>query len=255
MIDLDELPSPTKPPEQEPISSGHLQAQAHPSQLNIDLVRMARHAFPNVSPAFIDLLLKQGKTLGTQASNGNSSLSPNEQRSQAFFVQPKASTQVLDIEGDTSETTSVNSTPSNSTDAAEKCQTVRTLLTNTPSSQEKSEIQSSSPPIVLEVSMESDQLDNLAQGETSDISSSPTPPIVLDVLLASDQLENAAPEETDADSSLPTPPVAQEQTTPSDQQVNPATQEKLNVSSSPTPPTVKELQNSSSHQGKTGKTG
>lgn len=55
-IDLDELPSPTKPLQQS--------AQTDQNQCNsTDFAKMSRHTFPNVPPAFIGFLLNQGDAL------------------------------------------------------------------------------------------------------------------------------------------------------------------------------------------------
>ena len=61
MIDLDELPSPTKPLQEPILTQG--------TQPNSDLMRLARNAFPNVSPSFIGLLLNQGNARGNSQEN------------------------------------------------------------------------------------------------------------------------------------------------------------------------------------------
>lgn len=116
MIDLDDLPSPTKPV-QEPFSH-----QAHQSPSNNDLFRMARNAFPNISPGFIDLLLKQGNAQGSQAQN--------VQGSQAS---PQENTQAVDTEGESTDKklASADNVTSNSASAAENS-TLRTLLVKSP---------------------------------------------------------------------------------------------------------------------------
>ena len=114
MIDLDELPSPTKPM-QEP-------HQAHQSRSNNDLFRMARNAFPNISPGFIDLLLKQGNAQGSQAQNVHGSQ-----------ASPRENTQAVDTESESTDEklASADNITSNSASAAENS-TLRTLLTKSP---------------------------------------------------------------------------------------------------------------------------
>lgn len=161
MIDLDELPSPTKPM-QEPLSH-----QAHQSRSNNDLFRMARNAFPNISPGFIDLLLKQGNAQGSQAPNVPGPQAPNLHGSQALNVHgsqasPQERTQAVDIEGESSDekVASADNIPSNSASAAENS-TLRTLLAKSPT-----EVQSlRTPPIVEEVSTASNQPGNPVQEE------------------------------------------------------------------------------------------
>lgn len=116
MIDLDELPSPTKPM-QEPFSH-----QAHQSRSNNDLFRMARNAFPNISPGFIDLLLKQGNAQGSQAQNVHGSQ-----------ANPKENTQAADTVGESTDEklASADNTTSDSASAAENS-TLRTLLAKSP---------------------------------------------------------------------------------------------------------------------------
>lgn len=68
MIDLDELPSPTKPLQEPILTQG--------TQPNSDLMRLARNAFPNVSPSFIGLLLNQGNARAN--AEGTSSKDENK---------------------------------------------------------------------------------------------------------------------------------------------------------------------------------
>lgn len=202
MIDLDELPSPTHPGQETMV---HLRAQAHQSQSNVDLVRMAQHAFPSVSPAFINVLLNQGTSQGAQelsaqsshVSNTHDSQSPKEHRSQSSTAQCKANSEALDIDVNSSESNADDSTPSKNADATQKNMKVKKAVVNTPS-QEQTELQSSSPPIIVEVSLGSDQLDLSSQQETTGVSLSPTRPLVVDVSGASDELANSASQETDA---------------------------------------------------------
>ena len=141
MIDLDELPSPTKRM-QEPFSH-----QAHQLRSNNDLFRMARNAFPNISPGFIDLLLKQGNAQGSQAQNVHGSQ-----------ASPRENTQAVDTEGESTDEklASADNMTSNSASAAENS-TLRTLLAKSPT-----EVQ---PPIEEEVSTASDQPSDSVQGE------------------------------------------------------------------------------------------
>ena len=196
MIDLDELPSPTKPM-QEPVS-----LEANQTRLNNDLVRMARNAFPNISPQFIKLLINQGGAQVTQASNAHGSQSPSAQAphapnasgsqthnthlSQASSVRPQASTQVVNIEGDSSgdKKASVDNTSSNSTSTAKNSQTSETQPSRSPSSEEQP---SPTRPVVLDVIMVSNEADKPAPQETADVSSSRTPPTVQDVSTTSNQ--------------------------------------------------------------------
>ena len=137
MIDLDELPSPTKPL-QEPFSH-----QTHQSPSSNDLFRMARNAFPNISPGFIDLLLKQGNAQGSQALN--------VQGSQAS---PQESAQAVDNGGESTDEKVVgaDNIPSNSASAAENS-TLRTLLAKS-----HTEVQPScTPPTEEEVSTASNE--------------------------------------------------------------------------------------------------
>lgn len=236
MIDLDELPSPTKPM-QEPLS-----LQAHQAHLNNDLVRMARNAFPNISPQFIEMLINQGGARSSQAPNAaNSQASmahgfqaPNAQGSQAptvhgsqeSSVRPQASTQIVDIERGLSDKkgSSVDNTSSNSTSTAKNSQELRALLANSPSDQQTAEAQSA-----------------------------PNPTIVQDVIMVLNQTGNPAPQETADVSSSPTPPTEQDVSSASGHSDNPAQQETANVRSSPNPPTGNELSSSPSPQGEAGK--
>ena len=206
MIDLDDLPSPTHP-ERESIS--HLRAQAHQSQSNADLVRMAQHAFPSVSPAFINVLLKQGNSQEAQKSDAqgshktitHGSKSPNEHRSHSSTAQSKANSEALDVDiNSSSETNVVDSTQSKNGDAAVNNVKVKKVVAKTPN-QEQIDLQMSSPPIIVEVSLESDQLDQSSQQEKTGVSLSPTQPLVVDVSVASDELENSASQGADAASS------------------------------------------------------
>ena len=105
MIDLDELPSPTKPMQEPFLHEGNQ------SRSNNDLFRIARSAFPNISPGFIDLLLKQGNAQGSQASH-------------------QENTQAVDNDGESidEKVACADNIPSNSASAAE-ISTLRTLLT------------------------------------------------------------------------------------------------------------------------------
>ena len=138
MIDLDELPSPTKPM-QEPFSH-----QMHQSRSNNDLFRMARNAFPNISPGFIDLLLKQGNAVhGSQAS-------------------PQESTQAEGTDGEPPDekVACADNIPSNNASAAEDS-TLRTLLAKSPT-----EVQPvSTPPNEEEMSAASNQPSDSAEEE------------------------------------------------------------------------------------------
>lgn len=204
MIDLDDLPSPTHP-ERESIS--HLRAQAHQSQSNADLVRMAQHAFPCVSPAFINVLLNQGNSQEAQESDAqgshktitHGSKSPNEHRSQSSTAQSKADSEALDVDINSSETNVVDSTQSKNGDAVNNVK-VKKVVAKTPN-QEQIDLQLSSPPIIVEVSLESDQLDQSSQQEKTGVSLSPTRPLVVDVSVASDELEISASQGADAASS------------------------------------------------------
>jgi len=113
MIDLDELPSPTKPM-QEPFL--HRGSQ---SRSNNDLFRIARSAFPNISPGFIDLLLKQGNAQGSQALTVHGSQASHQENTQA-----------VDNDGESTDekVACADNIPSNSASAAE-ISTLRTLLT------------------------------------------------------------------------------------------------------------------------------
>ena len=145
MIDLDELPSPTKPM-QEP--SSH---QTHQSHSNNDLFRMARSAFPNISPGFIDLLLKQGNTQGSRALSVH-----------GHQANPQESTQAENTEGESTNerVASADNIPSNNASAAENS-TLRTLLAKSPA-----EVQSSStPPIEEKVPIASNQPSDSVQEE------------------------------------------------------------------------------------------
>lgn len=274
MIDLDELPSPTKPM-QAPFSVSHLQPQANQPHMTNDLVMMARHAFPNVSPEFIGLLLNQGNAQGSQALNAHISQAPNAHGSQASSVRPQASTQVLDVEDDSREenVASEDKTPSNSTSTTENSNSLRTLLAKSPSCPETANLptppmvqdpaarepldvsSSPTPPIAQDVAMASDKPENPAQQETAEVQSVPTPPIVQDLTMASDHTDKEtaevqslptppivqdvpAQQETPAVRSSPTPPIVQDESAASDQ---PAQQKIPEVRSSPTPPIAQEL--------------
>lgn len=213
MIDLDELPSPTKPM-QEPYS-----LQTHQTRLNNDLVRMARNAFPNISPGFIELLINQGGAQSSQDPIAHGFQAPNAHGSQESSVHPQASTQVVDIEG-----ASVDNTSSNRTSTAKNSQELRALLANSPSGQ-----------------------------ETAQAQSTPNPTIVQDVIMVLNETGNSAPQETADVSSSPTPPTVQDVSNASDQPNNPAQQETATVRSSPNPPTGNKQRNSPSPQGEAGK--
>lgn len=228
MIDLDELPSPTKPM-QEPVS-----LEANQTRLNNDLVRMARNAFPNISPQFIKLLINQGGAQVSQASNAQGSESPSAQGpqapnasgsqtqnthlSQASSVRPQVSTQVVNIEGDSSgeKEASGDNTSSSSTSTAKNSQTSETQPSRSPSSEEQP---------------------------------SPTRPLVLDVVMVSNEADNPAPQGT----SSPTPPTVQDVSTASNQPDDNQITETAKVRSSPTPPIVNELRSSPSPQGEVAK--
>ena len=252
MIDLDELPSPTKPM-QEPFS-----LQAHQTHLNNNLVRMARDAFPSISPEFIKLLINQGSAqssqdpnvAGSQAPIAYGSQAPIAHGSQASSIRPQASTQVVDIEGDSS--ANVDKTSSNSTSTT-KNSALRMLLANSASGQGTAEVESTPTTIVQDVIMVLNQPDNPAPQETADVSSSPTPPTVQDVSTASNQPDNPAQQETADMSSSPTPPTVQDVSTASNQPDNPAPQDTTKVRSSPNPPTVNALRSSPPPHGETSK--
>ena len=145
MIDLDELPSPTKPM-QGPLS--HQTQQSHSSN---DLFRMARNVFPNISPGFIDLLLKQGNAQGSQALNVH-----------GHQASPQESTRPEDTVGESTDgkVASADSIPSNNASAAENS-TLRTLLAKSPA-----EVQTSSTaPIEEEASTASNQHSDSVQEE------------------------------------------------------------------------------------------
>ena len=77
-----------------------------------------RNAFPNISPGFLDLLLKQGNAQGSQALNVHGS---------------QESTQAVDNGGESTDekVASADNIPSNSASVAENS-TLRTLLAKSP---------------------------------------------------------------------------------------------------------------------------
>ena len=201
MIDLDELPSPTKPV-QEPIP-----AQANQANLSNDLVRKARNAFPNVSPAFIGMLLNQGNAHRNSQGSQTSS-------------NPQTSTQSGD-----KEVASSNSGLSDSTPVAENSQTLRGLLATSQPAQEIAEVSCSpTPPVGQDLEMVPDKSDT-----------SPTAP-VLQGGTSLDQPGNPTQRHKAEAPSLSTPPSGHDGTTPSDKLDNPAEQDEAEKSSSITPP-------------------
>lgn len=232
MIDLDELPSPTKPV-QEPV-----QAQGNHSN---DLVRMAQHALPNLSPAFIGLLLSQGNARGNSQGNMRGDLRENARGSQDSSVPLQASAQDGDKNVESSDVTvaSSSNTQSDSTRTAENIEMVKALLAANPRAQEIALGSSSrTPPVIQDETTAPDKNDTL-----------PTPPVVQGGTI-SDQADNLAQQEKDNEASLPNPPFVLDGKS-ANQPENPG-QKEMFKSSSPTPPMVKEGGNSPSLQGEGG---
>lgn len=225
MIDLDELPSPTKFA-QEPV-----QAQGNQSNFT-DLVRMARSAFPNLSPAFIGLLLNQG--------NAPKDARENVPDAQASATSPQASATVSvnvqdgDQKDESCERTSISNTDIES--AAENSQTLRGLLAKSLAAQEKGEVSSShSESIEQSVDMFPDECGN-----------SPSPSIVQGGTTL-DKPDNQAQQEKAEVSAEPTPPLVEDGK--SSEQRESQDREKGPKSPSPTPPTVKQGRGSPAPQG------
>ena len=232
MIDLDELPSPTKPAQEA------LQAQGNQSNFT-DLVRMARSAFPNLSPAFIGLLLNQGNAQkdarenvpDAQASTAGSQASAASSQASATV---SANVQDGDQRDESCEGTSINNTDIES--AAENAQTLRGLLAKSSAAQEKAEVSSSlSESIEQSVDMSPDECGN-----------SPTPPIVQGGTTL-DKPNSQSQQEKAVVSAEPTPPLVQDGK--SSAQPESQDREKGPKSPPPTPPTVKQGRGSPAPQG------
>ena len=225
MIDLDELPSPTKPA-QDPV-----QTQGNQSNFT-DLVRMARSAFPNLSPTFIGLLLNQGNAPKEAQENV-----PDAQASAAgsqASATLSANVQDGDQKDGSCEGTSIRNTDIES--AAENSQTLRGLLAKSSAAQEKGEVSSSpSESIEQSVDMSRDECGN-----------SPSPPIVQGGTTL-DKPDNQAQQGKAEVSAEPTPPLVQDGK--SSEQPESQDREKGHKSPSPTPPTVKQGRGSPAPQG------
>ena len=116
MIDLDELPSPTKPLQEAVLAQG--------TQSNSDLMRLARNAFPNVSPSFIGLLLNQGNA----RANAEGTSSKDENKTAEATDATVASSNKTSVTGNT----------------ADKVQTLRRLLAPHPAGKQVTD-ESASP--------------------------------------------------------------------------------------------------------------
>ena len=149
MIDLDELPSPTKPLQEPTLTQG--------TQPNSDLMRLARNAFPNVSPSFIGLLLNQGNARGNSQENARA----NEEGTNSKDENKAAEA--------TDATVASGNKTSETGNTADNVQTLRGLLAPDPAVQDGSLV--SSPKVEGEAS---------PQRPVADQKPSPTPPVVND---------------------------------------------------------------------------
>ena len=168
MIDLDELPSPTKPLQEPILTQG--------TQPNSDLMRLARNAFPNVSPSFIGLLLNQGNARGNSQENARENARANAEGTSSKD------------ENKTAEATDATVPSGNKTsetgNTADNVQTLRGLLAPDPAGKRVND-ESASPtsPTVQDGSIVSSPK---VEGEASpqrpvtDEKPSPTPPVVND---------------------------------------------------------------------------
>lgn len=244
MIDLDELPSPTKPM-QEPI-------QPQGNQSNSDLVKMARHAFPHVSPSFIGLLLNQGNPRGSSRGNvfGNAHGTQDLQTSSQEGNKKVEASDVTVASG--------NKKTPESASTAENSQSLRGLLAPNPSAQQVSEMSTPhAPPVVQDVTMDADKRDILTlfapipQDETSSQKQEMDGKTSGQVE-ASDQLVSQRGGKTDrqkSESYSPTPPTVKEVRNSLVSQGEDSVNTEGTKSSSPTPPIVKEGNNSLAPQG------
>ena len=152
MIDLDELPSPTKQVKES--------VQAQDSQSNfVDLVRMARNSFPSLSPEFIGFLLNQGNAIGNSQQNVRGNTRESVPDSQDSSVALSANTEDGDKNVESCDATSDSDTTENS-------ETLRGLLAHNTAPQEIAEI----PPSPTHPTVQNEEV---APDETV---TSPTPP-------------------------------------------------------------------------------
>lgn len=174
MIDLDDLPSPTKQVK-EPV-------RAQDTQSNfVDLVRMARNSFPNLSPEFIGLLLNQGNARGNPQQNVRGNTRESVPDSQACSGTLSANTEDEDEKVESCDGTS-------SSNSTESSKTLRGLLAKNAASLEIAEIPSSpTRPTV--------QNEEVVPDETV---TSPTPP--------TEQERTTSDSQQDKASSSPSPP-------------------------------------------------
>lgn len=164
MIDLDELPSPTKPLQEPILTQG--------TQPNSDLMRLARNAFPNVSPSFIGLLLNQGNARGNSQENARA----NEEGTSSKDENKTAEA--------TDSTVASGNKTSETGNTADNVQTLRGLLAPDPAGKRVND-ESASPtsPTVQDESIVSSpkgEGDASPQRQVTDEKPSPTPPVVND---------------------------------------------------------------------------
>ena len=179
-IDLDELPSPTKPLQQA--------AQTDQNQSNLtDLVKMSRHTFPNVPPAFIGFLLNQGDALEAPRS-----FAPGFQ---ASSVPLTTNTENKDTGGEVGTDNTINR-KENSENTNENGQTLRGLLENHLAPQGVHEDSMSR----IQPAVQNEEI-VVGKGNTS-----PSPPIVKDQTI----MENQASQGEGNVLSSDTPPMEQD---------------------------------------------
>ena len=179
-IDLDELPSPTKPLQQV--------GQTDQNQCNLtDFVKMTRQTFPNASPAFIGFLLNQGDAL--EASR------PVAPGSQVSSVRLTTNTENKDEGGEVG-TDNATNRKENSENTDDNGQTLKGLLENqlTPQGVHEDSMSRTHPAV---------QNEEIGAGKGN---TSPTPPILQDQTI----MENRASQDEGNVLSSHTPPMEQD---------------------------------------------
>lgn len=178
-IDLDELPSPTKPLQQS--------AQTDQNQCNsTDFAKMSRPTFRNVPPAFIGFLLNQGDALEASRSLASGF--------QASSVPLTTNTENKEKEGEIGTDNTIN-TKENSENTNENGQTLRGLLENnlTPQGVREDSMSRTHPAVQNEEIV-------VGKGNTS-----PSPPIAQDQTIMENQVSQGEGNVLSSD----TPPMEQ----------------------------------------------
>lgn len=162
MIDLDELPSPTKPLQEPILTQG--------TQPNSDLMRLARNAFPNVSPSFIGLLLNQGNARGNSQENA---------RANAEGTSSKDENKTAEA---TDATVASGNKTSETGNTADNVQTLRGLLAPDPAGKQVNDESASptSPTVQGGSIVSSPKVEASLQRPVTDEKPSPTPPVIND---------------------------------------------------------------------------